>query len=311
MKNILAENLLRFGVKNLSESDIKKLQETNPAPKTAAKPAAAAKPGVKPTKTTTAAPAAKKPSSTVTLSTSCKLSFTTEGKADSILTFSVPIYKDDKTGKLSAGNVLARDTTKKINANFYLDGTVLKLGQSADMEMGEGIWVQQVQTNFDGYTGPGISPMQAVQSIAAQMSGKLGIQVTIDNDITEAFDEYYFPNQYSITKTAKIPSGAPIKAGIEYGVRINLPVDGKGEPGRLLYISDGGYSMAKGQKYYVGILDKAGNLQQGDKAGGLSYLAKGLARNTKMNNTSDPYYAVDEIKKYIATKLPYRNLISK
>ena len=305
MKNILAENLLRFGVKNLSESAIKKLQEVNPAP-------AAAKPGVKPTTTTTAAPAAKTPSSTITLSTSCKLSFNTEGKADSILTFSVPIYKDDKTGKLSAGSVLVRDTTKKINANFYLDGTVLKPGSNVNMEMDKETWVQMIRASgFDGYTGPGLSPMQALQSIASQMSGKLGIQVTIDNDITEAFAEYYFPNQYNITKTAKIPSGAPIKAGIEYGVRIILPVDGKGEPGRLLYIADGGYSMAKGLNYYVGILDKAGNLQQKDQAGGLSYLAKGLARNTKMNNTSDPYYAVDEIKKYIATKLPYRDLISK
>ena len=36
MKNILAENMLRFGVKNLSESDKKRIQEQNPDPTTPA-----------------------------------------------------------------------------------------------------------------------------------------------------------------------------------------------------------------------------------------------------------------------------------
>jgi hypothetical protein len=42
MKHTLAENLLRFGVKNLSEANIKTLQEQNP---NAAAPAGATKPG--------------------------------------------------------------------------------------------------------------------------------------------------------------------------------------------------------------------------------------------------------------------------
>jgi len=42
MKNTLAENLLRFGVKNLSESDIKKLQEQTPTTTPPATPPAQA-----------------------------------------------------------------------------------------------------------------------------------------------------------------------------------------------------------------------------------------------------------------------------
>jgi hypothetical protein len=288
MKNILAENLLRFGVKNLSEANKKKLQEQNP-PKTA---------------TPAAKPAAANKAVTV-LTTSTKLSLYSNGNADSVLTFSVAIYKDPKTGKLYANQLSAKDTTKKVNMYFTLDGMgVLKPGD-ASANLSDS-WYKSIQDNFAGYTGPGLTPTDAINNIVAQWTQKTGQKVVLGSDVLKAF-EYPFTNRYSLTKTAKVPKGSYIKPGTTYGVRVNLNMDGT-VASRTLFIGDYNSAMY-GDKTYVNLSDANGTLTPGNTQGQLKYAAKKIANNNLLSNASGDY-AQDDILKSIQ-QLPYRDLISK
>lgn len=217
MKNILAENLLRFGAKNLSEADIKKLHETNPV---AAAPGTEANPNnLAGAKVTAKAP-------TKTLQTSWK---TELGKTASWI-----------------ANIKMDPATKKWNLvdfRFTPDGTpaydILKLYNNDIMQ---GYVKEKTENGEMGYSGPGMSPLASLNNLLSQVAKQTGVQYGIHVDLKNMLAD--MPNRFWTYKKSNIkfpPDG--LKPGVLFGVRTQTNPDTNQIQNRLFFIGDEGYGV--------------------------------------------------------------------
>lgn len=216
MKNILAENLLRFGVKNLSEADIKKLHEVEPAPGTATNP----------NKLAGARVTAKAP--TKALQASWKT--------------------DNGTTASWIANIKMDPATKKWNLvdfRFTPDGTpavlTLRIENNAIMP---GYVKEKTENGEMGYTGPGMSPLASLNNLLSQVAKQTGVQYSINPSLSLLLKN--LPNRYYSNKTSKVnlPAGTEaLKPGVLFGVRSLINPDTNQIVNRLFYIGDTSYGV--------------------------------------------------------------------
>ena len=219
MKNILAENLLRFGAKNLSEADIKKLHETNPV-------AAAAGTEANPNKLAGAKVTAKAP--TKTLQTSWKTEY-------------------EKTASWIA-NIKMDPATKKWNLvdfRFTPDGTpAVETLELYNNNIMRGYVKEKTENGEMGYTGPGMSPLASLNNLLSQVAKQTGVQYGIHVDLKNTLSA--LPNRYYSKKTSKVnlPTGTEaLKPGVLFGVQSLINPDTNQVVNRLFYIGDTSYGV--------------------------------------------------------------------
>lgn len=201
MKNILAENLLRFGVKNLSESDIKKLHEQDPNGR------------LLPVTKVTARSAEK------TLQTSFKTD------DNQVATWSAKIKMDPTTKKWNI-KYIQFQLGDKIVGPLRLDNNQIQRGEIAAL----------LNNGEMGYTGPGMSPLASLNSLINQISKQTGVQYGINVDLKNTLSN--MPNRYFTYKTSVVPKGSYLKPGIEFGIKSLVNPDTNQVINRTLFIGD-------------------------------------------------------------------------
>jgi hypothetical protein len=190
MKNTLAENLLRFGVKNLSESDRSKLAEQ--------KPGAAATPAKTQTKR---------------LAASFKTPYGGTG------TFSATIQLDPTTKKWKVGQIRF-DSEGGQDAGIKDIFTITGDGKGGGNFKHTESLIRQFQAKgVDSYSGPGLKPGTAAKKLAEQLSQATGAQWFASSELINLFSDWR--NGYVEYKKSKVPAGTEqLKPGTEFGVVI-------------------------------------------------------------------------------------------
>jgi hypothetical protein len=270
MKNTLAENLLRFGVKNLSESARTKLMEQPDG-------------GQNPTVTV------RRKAQTKRLTSSFK---TPDGGTASFIadiTLNVKTKKWEvgqikfvTEGKLYGGisSILVKKGDGKGGGNF---------APSADFK------TQLDAKGLDGYSGPGFKPTTAANDLAAQLSKTTGGQWFAS--FANAFSAWR--NDYYEFKKSKVESGMyQMKPGTEFGVAMQKDPETNQVITKYLFYGNYNNDRLKVQ------LDPNGTLSKNNA----SEFAKKIIREKPalLNNATD-YWAKDELIKDLS-KLPYQTL---
>jgi hypothetical protein len=183
MKNILAENLLRFGVKNLSEADRSKLTEQDP----------------KQLRNVTVT--AKSPEKRL------EASFKTED--GSIGTWMAYVKMDPKTKKwnLTRLSFTLRGKSGNKDATLSMQGNNIMRGDLGPI----------LQNGELGYTGPGLTPLGSLNNLIGQIAKQTGRQLDPHSDLENTLKS--MPNRYYTYGTATVPKGSYLKPGIEFGVK--------------------------------------------------------------------------------------------
>jgi hypothetical protein len=184
MKNTLAENLLRFRAKNLSETDRSKLAEQDISKKL-------------PTATVTAKSAEKR----------LEASFKTEDGG--VGTWMAYVKMDPKTKKwnltrlsfILRGKAGNKDATLRLQGNDIMRGDLATILQNGEL----------------GYTGPGLTPLGSLNNLISQITKQTGLQLDPHIDLENTLKS--MPNRYYTYGTATVPKGNYLKPGIEFGVK--------------------------------------------------------------------------------------------
>lgn len=274
MKNTLAENLLRFGVKNLSEADLIRLTEqaTPPAGSVSSTEA-------NPNKLPTAKVTAKSPTKRL------EASFKTE--LGTTATWIAYIKMDPTTKKWNL-----------VEFRFTPDGkgtaSVLRIQDNRVQE--DELLRKQLENGEIGYTGPGMSPLASLNNLLQQVAKQTGVQWGVSGDLQRMLTS--MPNRYYNNKTDKltIPTEA-LKPGVTYGVRTLLNPDTNQVVNRLFYIGDAAYGV---------YLEPNGTLSKNN----ISNLAKKLKTQPNYVRAGlDDYYAIDQLKSDIS-KISLQNVLN-
>lgn len=267
LKNILAENLLRFGAKNLSESDIKKLQEVDPGVRQL--------PGAKVT-----ARAAEK-----------KLQASYRRAAGVTAVWSATIKMDPTTKKWNLVDVRFSPDGKpavqplRIQNNQIMPGNI-----KAMLDNGE-----------DAYTGPGMSPLGALNNLLSQIASQTGVQYGINPSLSLLLKE--LPNNYYTYKESTVPKPSYLKPGIKFGVKSNVNPDTNQTIRRFLYIGD------QFDPSLAIVIDESGKLRgTGTQSVGSVLNTLLTAKQQYINVSPNDNYAKDNVLKSIKS-LQYQTLL--
>ena len=273
MKNILAENLLRFGVKNLSKSDIKKLQEQDPNGRKL--------PGAK---VTAQAPEKK-----------LQASFMRADKKTA--TWFANIKMDPKTKKWNL-----------VDIRFTADGQATAAPPLAIKDnLVQAGNVRQLLTatstgDLVGYTGPGMSPLAALNNLLSQIAKQTGVQYGVSQQLKNIITPPEMPNFYYTYKESTVPKGGYLKPGIKFGVKSNVDPDTNQVLNKYLYI---------GERFNPSLdisIDNSGKLRLAG-IDSVDSVAKELlqSKNEYINVSPNDNYAKDNVLKSIKS-LPYQSL---
>lgn len=240
MKNILAENLLRFGVKNLSEADKLRLEQKTPT--TGGGGAVAGK-----TPTTVKPPQGKKVVASFKMSVGAgpagqQSKGITENSVYGILT------KDPKTGKFLPPNTLTLSLSQNkqpVPVRFVLvGGTTYQLEPGQKFTNGPKL-VEFLRSNT-GHIESG-SPATALMQVIENIKNETGVNVSIDstvvNNIRSAYDVYWKTGIVDVKQTP-ITSGVlkPFKRAI-LDKYINPETNQEYIDNRKLVLGNGAYGF--------------------------------------------------------------------
>ena len=269
MKNTLAENLLRFGVKNLSEAEKKKLHE-QPGEDN---------PNKLPGTTVTAKSAVKK------LQTSFKRE---DGK---IAIWTASVKMDPKTKKWNLVDFRFSPDGQPAVAPLRLQNNAIMRGDIAAM----------LDNGELGYTGPGMSPLAALTNLLSQVAKQTGVQYGISGDLQNTLSA--LPNRYYTYKESTIPKGSYLKPGISYGIKSLVNPDTNQVINRTLYIG------SKNSNAYQIVIDQTGKLRGSGANSiqtVVKNLFQGGSEYLNVSPTDD--YAKDNVLKSISS-LQYQTLL--
>jgi hypothetical protein len=273
LEKLIAENMLRFGVKNLSESDIKKLQEQNPPRGSETNPKKLAG-------ATVTAKSAEK-----------KLEASFKRDDNKIATWSASVKMDPKTKKWNLVDFRFSPDGQPAVAPLTLENNKIMQGDIKAL-LGNGEL---------GYTGPGMSPLASLNNLLSQVAKQTGVQYGIHVDLQNTLAN--LPNRYYTYKSAIIPKGSYLKPGISYGVKSLINPDTNQVINRTLYIGDK-YSNA-----YQIVIDQTGKLR-GSGVNSIQTVVKNLFQGGSeyLNVSPTDDYAKDNVLKSISS-LQYQTLL--
>lgn len=280
MKNTLAENLLRFGVKNLSESDIKKLQEQNPPAGNETNPN-------------------KLPGTTVTVKSAEKKLQASFKRADNkTATWFANVKMDPKTKKWNLVNIkFTPDDRGTAEAPLSINNDLVQAGNVSQLLS------SNRSGDLVGYTGPGMSPLAALNNLLSQISKQTGVQYGISQDLKNTITPPNMPNFYFTYKESTIPKGSYLKPGISYGIKSLVDPDTNQVINRTLFIGD------RISSAYQIVIDQTGKLR-GAGSNSVETVVKNLLQGGSqyLNVSPTDDYAKDNVTKSVKS-LQYQTLL--
>jgi hypothetical protein len=274
MKNILAENLLRFGVKNLSKSDIKKLQEQDPNGRKL--------PGAK---VTAQAPEKK-----------LQASFMRADKKTA--TWFANIKMDPKTKKWNLVDIrFSADGQDTAAPPLRIENNLVQAGNVRQLLTVTGIG------DLVGFTGPGMSPLAALNNLLSQISKQTGVQYGVSQQLKTIITPPEMPNFYYTYKESTVPKGSYLKPGIKFGVKSNVDPDTNQVLNKYLYIGE------RFDPSLAIVIDESGKLRgSGTQSVGSVLNTLLTAKQQYLNVSPNDDYAKDNVLKSIKS-LPYQSLL--